>query len=262
MVTGGRNMGRVGVITHRERHDGGFNIVHIKDAIDNSFATRENNVFIIGKDKPWISLPKGKGVKVCVFLRQANSQAHNCHSCRLPRKEIVAVLFSRPIHECKGHGDSFARSVQLPGGEELRIRGTEKYLLCYAEIIINSKHDELRVETRFNAVATLAEIQNANTTNPLSLSLLSVFLTCVSPCAQLAKHSCYCQPPVDMQEGADPNVPVRHVVPSRWVPKHFIAQSAICSVDMAKICKSNNNQVSSGNFGVWGEAADQGEGRK
>ena len=42
MVTGGRNMGRVGVITHRERHDGGFNIVHIKDAIDNSFATREH----------------------------------------------------------------------------------------------------------------------------------------------------------------------------------------------------------------------------
>jgi small subunit ribosomal protein S4e len=64
MVTGGRNMGRVGVITHRERHDGGFNIVHIKDAIDNSFATRESNVFIIGKEKPWISLPKGKGVKV------------------------------------------------------------------------------------------------------------------------------------------------------------------------------------------------------
>jgi small subunit ribosomal protein S4e len=64
MVTGGRNMGRVGVITHRERHDGGFAIVHIKDAIDNSFATRESNVFIIGKEKPWISLPKGKGVKV------------------------------------------------------------------------------------------------------------------------------------------------------------------------------------------------------
>jgi small subunit ribosomal protein S4e len=44
MATGGRNMGRVGVITHRERHDGGFNIVHIKDAVDNEFATRENNV--------------------------------------------------------------------------------------------------------------------------------------------------------------------------------------------------------------------------
>lgn len=66
MVTGGRNMGRVGVITHRERHDGGFNIVHIKDAIDNSFATREGNVFVIGSEKPWISLPKGKGVKLTI----------------------------------------------------------------------------------------------------------------------------------------------------------------------------------------------------
>ena len=65
MVIGGRNMGRVGVVTHRERHDGGFNIVHIKDAIDNSFATRESNVFVIGSEKPWISLPKGKGVQVC-----------------------------------------------------------------------------------------------------------------------------------------------------------------------------------------------------
>ena len=65
-------MGRVGVITHRERHDGGFNIVHIKDAIDNSFATRESNVFIIGKEKPWISLPKGKGVKVCLLSRMVH----------------------------------------------------------------------------------------------------------------------------------------------------------------------------------------------
>ena len=64
-------MGRVGVITHRERHDGGFNIVHIKDAIDNSFATRENNVFVIGREKPWISLPKGKGVKVLHHYNQA-----------------------------------------------------------------------------------------------------------------------------------------------------------------------------------------------
>ena len=67
MTTGGRNMGRVGVVTHRERHDGGFNIVHIKDAVDNTFATRESNVFVIGQDKPWISLPKGKGVKVCLI---------------------------------------------------------------------------------------------------------------------------------------------------------------------------------------------------
>ncbi|ELQ36176.1 40S ribosomal protein S4-A [Pyricularia oryzae Y34] len=66
MVTAGNNMGRVGVITHRERHDGGFNIVHLKDAIDNTFTTRESNVFVIGTEKPWISLPKGKGVKLTI----------------------------------------------------------------------------------------------------------------------------------------------------------------------------------------------------
>ncbi|KAI9808586.1 MAG: ribosomal protein S4A [Sarcosagium campestre] len=76
MATGGRNMGRVGVITHRERHDGGFNIVHIKDAIDNSFATRENNVFVIGKEKPWISLPKGKGVKLTIAEERDRRRAH------------------------------------------------------------------------------------------------------------------------------------------------------------------------------------------
>jgi small subunit ribosomal protein S4e len=66
MITGGRNIGRVGVITHRERHDGGFNIVHLKDAIENTFTTRESNVFVIGQDKPWVSLPKGKGVKLTI----------------------------------------------------------------------------------------------------------------------------------------------------------------------------------------------------
>jgi len=67
MITGGRNMGRVGVITHRERHIGGFDIVHVKDALERQFATRLTNVFVIGEgNKPWISLPKGKGVKLTI----------------------------------------------------------------------------------------------------------------------------------------------------------------------------------------------------
>merc|ERR1711977_93339 len=52
----------------------------IKDAIDNSFATRESNVFIIGKEKPWVSLPKGKGVKLSIAeerdRRRAVAMAH------------------------------------------------------------------------------------------------------------------------------------------------------------------------------------------
>ncbi|RKP08484.1 40S ribosomal protein S4 [Thamnocephalis sphaerospora] len=67
MITGGRNMGRVGTITHRERHHGGFDIVHVKDVLDRSFATRMSNVFVIGQGtKSWISLPKGKGVKLTI----------------------------------------------------------------------------------------------------------------------------------------------------------------------------------------------------
>jgi len=66
MITGGRNMGRVGVITHRERHDGGFDIVHLSDVLGNKFATRLSNVFVIGTDKAWVSLPKGKGVKLTI----------------------------------------------------------------------------------------------------------------------------------------------------------------------------------------------------
>ncbi|KAK3310737.1 ribosomal family S4e-domain-containing protein [Chaetomium strumarium] len=76
MVTGGRNMGRVGVITHRERHEGGFGIVHLKDAIDNTFATRETNVFVIGSEKPWVSLPKGKGVKLSIAEERDRRRAH------------------------------------------------------------------------------------------------------------------------------------------------------------------------------------------
>lgn len=40
MVTGGHNLGRVGIITSRERHPGSFDIVHVKDSQGHSFATR------------------------------------------------------------------------------------------------------------------------------------------------------------------------------------------------------------------------------
>ncbi|KAJ3381513.1 40S ribosomal protein S4, partial [Lobulomyces angularis] len=64
-ITGGHSMGRIGTITHRERHHGGFDIVHVKDALDRTFATRIANIFVIGQGvKPWISTPKGKGIKL------------------------------------------------------------------------------------------------------------------------------------------------------------------------------------------------------
>merc|ERR1712209_259956 len=67
MVTGGANAGRVGTMISREKHPGSFDIVHIKDSQGHVFATRLNYVFVIGKgNKPFISLPKGKGVKLTI----------------------------------------------------------------------------------------------------------------------------------------------------------------------------------------------------
>jgi 40S ribosomal S4-like protein/KOW motif-containing protein len=109
MVTGGRNMGRVGTITHRERHDGGFNIVHIKDVVDNEFATRESNVFIIGKEKPWISLPKGKGVKVrkCQMASGNSVVLMRINSSLLPKSVIVDEQINQLVGKCskRKHGD-------------------------------------------------------------------------------------------------------------------------------------------------------------
>jgi len=71
MITGGRNLGRVGVIVSRERHPGSFDVVHVRDASGQQFATRLMNVFVIGKGtKSLISLPKGKGVKKTILEEQ------------------------------------------------------------------------------------------------------------------------------------------------------------------------------------------------
>ena len=62
-VTGGNNIGRVGIILHRERHLGSFDIVHIKDAHGKQFSTRISNIFVIGKGKKsLITLPKDNGI--------------------------------------------------------------------------------------------------------------------------------------------------------------------------------------------------------
>jgi ribosomal protein S4E len=42
MITGGRNNGRVGTITHEEKHKGSFEIVHIRDAAGAASTPRQN----------------------------------------------------------------------------------------------------------------------------------------------------------------------------------------------------------------------------
>merc|ERR1740129_1094371 len=68
MISGGNNIGRVGTIQHREKHPGSFEMVHVKDKVGHTFVTRLTNVTPIGPaGKPWISLPKGDGVKLSII---------------------------------------------------------------------------------------------------------------------------------------------------------------------------------------------------
>lgn len=72
MISGGKNTGRVGVIISREKHQGSFDIVHLKDSAGHSFATRLGNVFVIGSgNRPLVSLPRRKGLKQSILEERA-----------------------------------------------------------------------------------------------------------------------------------------------------------------------------------------------
>jgi small subunit ribosomal protein S4e len=77
MVTKGANIGRIGTIQRKEKHPGSFDIVHLQDDKGQAFATRSANVFVIGDaQKPWISVPKAKGLKASILEeRSARAQA-------------------------------------------------------------------------------------------------------------------------------------------------------------------------------------------
>ncbi|KAI5057653.1 hypothetical protein GOP47_0027668 [Adiantum capillus-veneris] len=71
----GRNRGRIGIIKHREKHKGSFEILHVQDTADQEFATQLGNVFTIGKGiKPWVTLPRGKGIKLSI-VEEAKKKA-------------------------------------------------------------------------------------------------------------------------------------------------------------------------------------------
>jgi small subunit ribosomal protein S4e len=72
MLTGGNNLGRIGVLQSVEKHQGSFDIVHVKDSSGQVFSTRIGNVIVIGDGKtPAISLPKGEGVKLSLIEERA-----------------------------------------------------------------------------------------------------------------------------------------------------------------------------------------------
>lgn len=79
MITKGRNTGRIGTLLSREKHEGSFDIVQVKDADGAVFATRLANAFMIGKGADakaaLISLPRGKGIKQTIFDERAKRHA-------------------------------------------------------------------------------------------------------------------------------------------------------------------------------------------
>ena len=68
MITGGNNLGRIGVIERREKHPGSYEIVHLKDSAGHKFATRLSNVFVIGSGvTALVTVPKSQGVKLTIM---------------------------------------------------------------------------------------------------------------------------------------------------------------------------------------------------
>merc|ERR1712071_661527 len=76
MLIRGNNVGRIGQLMHIEKHPGSFDIVTVRDVKGNSFATRLNNVFVIGSgNHPQVSLPKGRGIKKTILQERAEAEA-------------------------------------------------------------------------------------------------------------------------------------------------------------------------------------------
>jgi len=59
---------------HLEKHPGSYEIVHIRDAEGNAFATRLSNIFVIGQGKKsLIKLPKYNGIRM-TLIQERNSK--------------------------------------------------------------------------------------------------------------------------------------------------------------------------------------------
>jgi small subunit ribosomal protein S4e len=76
MITKGHNCGRVGTLMHIEKHEGSFAIITVKDSKGNTFATRLQNVFVIGSGTtPSVTLPKGRGIKKTILQERGEAEA-------------------------------------------------------------------------------------------------------------------------------------------------------------------------------------------
>ena len=80
MIKGGNNIGRVAKLVRIEKHDGSYDIIYCKDPLGNEFSTRVDNVFVIGKTKPEITLMKSHN-------RLSIIEERNIKNVRLPQEK-------------------------------------------------------------------------------------------------------------------------------------------------------------------------------
>lgn len=115
MVTSGANCGRAGEVISRERHPGSFDIVHLKDSAGVTFATRVDNVFVIGPTptEPLITLPKDKGVRLSTVEDRER---------RLARQ----AKLKEDQHKEKGKKKGSARKKLLPPKTEAKKKPCKK----------------------------------------------------------------------------------------------------------------------------------------
>ena len=83
LVTNGRNRGRVGILTARERHPGSFDLITVKDANGKIFRTRLSAAFVIGNEnRTEVKLPKGRGLKLSIVEEKAQKERRAAHNAK------------------------------------------------------------------------------------------------------------------------------------------------------------------------------------
>ena len=58
IINRGNNIGRTGTLLKVEKHDGAYDIIYIKDNLGKEFSTRSTNAFVLGGNKPEVTLMK------------------------------------------------------------------------------------------------------------------------------------------------------------------------------------------------------------
>jgi small subunit ribosomal protein S4e len=119
-VTGGNSRGRIGEIFHHEKHLADFDIIHVRDISGEQFSTRIDNVFVIGPGHTsWITLPKGKGLRVnTVESRKLRIKATKESKKGKKTKQVINKIQKAIQTKAKGGGSSTGATAGKSGKKQ------------------------------------------------------------------------------------------------------------------------------------------------